>query len=194
MFKKNNILSRNRLFLVSKDSYGNAEEKKNPLYEMMETIDKFSLVQAMQEPTRKENTLDLVFTNYVSIFAQVDVTDTIMSEHDIVEIITNLDDNGKYINKNKVYIDTKENYLQQLNFHNKDIPWLGIKQIIMELEWPKLFKEKNVFGCTQIFLFIIKMIRSQLIPKKNNEGKERKKMFNRIKMLKRKRHNIKKQE
>ena len=77
---------------------------------MVETMDKFSLVQAIQEPTRKENTLDLVFTNDISIFTQVEVTGTIMSDLNIIEITTTLDDDGKNINK-EFNVDTKENYL-----------------------------------------------------------------------------------
>ena len=143
------------------------EEKKKQFYEMMEIMDKFSLVQAIQEPTRKKNTLDLVFTNDISIFTQVEVTSTIMSDHDIIEITTNLDDDGKNINNKKVNEQSKEDDLRQLNFHNKDIPWAGIKQILMELVWPKIFKEKNVVECTQIFLWIVTMI----IPKKINKSK-----------------------
>ena len=61
---------------------------------------------------------------------------------------------------------------------------------LLELDWPRIFKEKNVVECTQIFLWIITMICCQLIPKKTNKCKEkipreRKKMLNRIKMLKR---------
>ena len=66
-------------------------------------------------------------------------------DYGIIEIATNLDDDGKNINNKKVNVDTKENYLQQLNFHNKDIPWSGIKQIIMELDWPKPFIKKRLF-------------------------------------------------
>ena len=58
-------------YKMKSDSYGKTEEKKKQFYEIMETMDKFSLVQAIQEPTRKENTLDLVFTNDISIFTQV---------------------------------------------------------------------------------------------------------------------------
>merc|ERR1712240_531216 len=66
----------------------------------------------------------------------------------------------------------------------------------MELDWPKIFKENNVVECSKIFLWIITMICSQLIPKEINKCKEkipreRKKMLNRIKMLKRKKHNTK---
>merc|ERR1711989_224588 len=66
-------------YKIKSDCYEKTEEKKKQFYEMMEIMDKFSLVQAIQEPTRKENTLDLVFTNDISIFTQVEVTSTIMS-------------------------------------------------------------------------------------------------------------------
>ena len=50
--------------------------------------------------------------------------------------------------------------------------------------------------CTHIFIEIIKKICFDAIPRKNNKGKnkiprERKKLLNRIKMLKRKRHHSK---
>ena len=61
-----------------------------------------------------------------------------------IEITTNMDDDGKNINNKKVNVQIKENDLLQLNFHNRYVPLVGIKQIIMELDWPKLFKEKNI--------------------------------------------------
>ena len=36
----------------------------------------------------KYNTLDLVFTNNLELITQIDVTGTIMSDHDIFEIMT----------------------------------------------------------------------------------------------------------
>ena len=98
-------------YKMKSDSYGKTEEKKKQFYEMMEIMDKFSLVQAIQEPTRKENTLDLVFTNDISIFTKVEVTGTIMSDLNIIEITTTLDDDGKNINNKEFNVDTKENYL-----------------------------------------------------------------------------------
>ena len=101
-------------------SNGTADEKRQ-FYDMMETIDKFNLVQTIQEPTRDENTLDLVFTNDISLFTQVEVTNTIMSDHDIIEITTNLDDE-KGINNKTSNVETEKNDLRDLNFHSKDIP------------------------------------------------------------------------
>ena len=37
----------------------------------IEVIEKHHLVQMIEEPMREENTLDLVFTNDISIFTQV---------------------------------------------------------------------------------------------------------------------------
>merc|ERR1711913_239598 len=105
-------------------SNGTADEKKQ-FYNMMETMDKFNLVQTIQEPTRDENTFDLVFTNDISIFTQVEVTNTIMSDHDIIEITTNLDDE-KGINNKTSKAETEKNDLQDLNFHSKEIPWPGL--------------------------------------------------------------------
>ena len=87
-------------------SNGTADEKRQ-FYDMMETMDKFNLVQTIQEPTRDENTLDLVFTNDISLFTQVEVTNTIMSDHDIIEITTNVDD-VKSTNNKTSKVETKK--------------------------------------------------------------------------------------
>jgi len=42
--------------------YG-SEDEKSQFHKLMEVSDKYHLVQAIEEPTRKDNTLDLVFTN-----------------------------------------------------------------------------------------------------------------------------------
>ena len=38
------------------------EDEKKQFYKLMDIMDSFHLVQMIQEPTRKENTLNLVFT------------------------------------------------------------------------------------------------------------------------------------
>ena len=49
----------------------------------MEVMDNRNLIQAMQEPTREMNTMDLVFTNNLGIFTYIDITKA-MSDHDLV--------------------------------------------------------------------------------------------------------------
>ena len=54
------------------------EDEKRQFFKMMDVMDSFPLTQTIQEPTRKENTLDLVFTNNTNIFSQIDVSKTEM--------------------------------------------------------------------------------------------------------------------
>ena len=153
-------------------------------------MNKYHLVQTVEEKTRKNNTLDLVFTNNMGIFTQIDVTGTIMSDHDIIEITTNIGDNDRKIenNENKEQTETD---LRQLNFHHEKVDWTIIKEILKEMPWEVLFKGLNNEECTDLFIYCIKEICMWSIPKKrkkigNSISRERKKLLNRIKMLKRK--------
>ena len=60
-------------------------------------MNKYRLLKLWKKKTRKVNALDLVFTNNLNIITQIDVTGTIMSDHDTIEIAANIADNGKKI-------------------------------------------------------------------------------------------------
>ena len=47
------------------------------------------MLQMIEEPTRKENTLDLMFTNEVHLVTMVEVTKSSYSDHNIIEMSTN---------------------------------------------------------------------------------------------------------
>merc|ERR1739845_212228 len=90
-------------------------DEQNQFNKMMEIMNKHHLVQTVEEKTRKDNTLDLVFTNNLDLITQIDVTNTIMSDHDIIENET----------------DEQVN-LRQLNFHHEKIDWEGINKILRD--------------------------------------------------------------
>ena len=89
--------------------------------------------------------------------------------------------------------DTKyngETEFWKFNFYNENISWNSINQEINEIHWQTLFKNKSTEACINIFLSCLLIICTKLIPKKNNRSKskiprERKKLLNRMKMLKR---------
>ena len=174
-------------------AYNNAkEDEKKQFYKLMDIMDSFHLVQMIQEHTRKENTLDLMFTNNPGLFTQIEVTGTCMSDHDIIEITTSIPDNNHLLN-NKGETQTNENDLRTLNFHHENVSWERINEIIERMPWRKLFEGKNNKECTEIFIDCLRRICLNLIPKKRpkNENKIpriRKNMLNRIKMLKRKKN------
>merc|ERR1711915_846215 len=74
--------------------HGTLDEQKQ-FNKMMEIMNKYHLVQTLEEKKRKDNTLDLVFTNNLDLIIQIDVTSIIMSDHDIIEIDTNIVNNTK---------------------------------------------------------------------------------------------------
>ena len=168
------------------------EDEKKQFHKLIDIMDSFHLVQTIQEPTRVGNTLDLVFTNNTSLFKQVEVTKTNLSDHDLVEIATDITDSKNLVNNNdKMQID--ENDLRTLNFHHENVNWERINGIIEIMPWRLLFEGKNNKECTEIFIDCIRRICLCLIPKRITKNKNkipriRKNMLNRIKMLKRKKN------
>merc|ERR1712240_766413 len=80
--------------------------------------------------------------------------------------------------------------LRQLNFHHEKIDWEGINKILKEMPWNELFHGLNNENYTELMLYCLKEIcLIKISKKKQNKSyipKERKRLLNRIKMLKRK--------
>ena len=47
------------------------------------------MLQTIEEPTRIENTLDLMFTNEISLITMIEVNNSNHSDHNKVEVSTN---------------------------------------------------------------------------------------------------------
>ena len=48
-------------------------------------MDEFGLIQIIEEPTREENTLDLIYTNKTSMIMSVESTKSSLSDHNRIE-------------------------------------------------------------------------------------------------------------
>ncbi|CAL4121129.1 unnamed protein product, partial [Meganyctiphanes norvegica] len=73
-------------------------DEKAQFLKLTEVVDKYNLVQAIEEPTRERNTLDLVFTNDISIFTHIEVLKSSLSDHNQIEVTTNFKTNNRDIN------------------------------------------------------------------------------------------------
>merc|ERR1711874_364911 len=73
-----------------KTETGATREEKLQFERLIEEMDNFGLVQAIEEPTRGKNTLDLVYTNEISMIRQIEVVKSNLSDHDRVELTTNI--------------------------------------------------------------------------------------------------------
>ena len=172
-----------------KKNSGATTEGRKQLNKLTEVTENFGLVQIIDEPTRDKNTLDLIFTNNVEMFTDIDVTGSGISDHKRVELTTNLTKNTQ-----STRIDKKE-YGEELsfwhlNFHHEDISWSNLINEISVIQWETIFSGKDTETCTNILLTLLEILCIKFIPIKKQRNKRqipriRKKLLNRIKMLKR---------
>merc|ERR1712215_581030 len=147
------------------------------------------LIQIIEETTRKENTLDLVYTNDIGIVSHIDVNTSAILDHNKIEITTTYRIKEEKINKKKQVVD---NTLRSLNFHaERKFDWKQIIKFIKEMPWRNICKSGKAIEVIEYLLEKLNEICIEIVPKSNKEGKkknipkETKNLLNRIKMLKR---------
>jgi len=86
------------------------------------------MLQIIEEKTRGENTLDLIYTNEVGLVTDIDVNKSAISDHNIIEISTNYK-----LKEERIQQKTGgKNYtMTSLNFHTIEnkINWDMIKKV-----------------------------------------------------------------
>ncbi len=175
-----------------KDKYGKLDHQKQ-FKTLTKVMDEGGLTQVVEEPTREDNTLDLVFTNYPEMFTQIDVTKTNMSDHNIIELTTVIEDRDDLLKNSDSNAQIEENDLRHLNFHHEKVNWTQMKEVLLEMPWKEILDGKDNEECTEIFIYVIQIICFLMVPKKSNKSKstiprERKTMLSQIKVLKRNKH------
>ena len=91
--------------------------------------------QYIEEPTRKNNMLDVFLTNNDQLTQQIIFTETSISDHNIIQIETNLNiveekQNHQIKKRNLSYRD--------LNFFNEDTSWASIDADLLNTSWDML--------------------------------------------------------
>ena len=168
---------------------GATKEVKTQFERLNEEMDEFGLTQIIEESTRDKNTLDLIYTNEVSMITQVETMKTNMSDHDRIELTTNIK-TGNNLTESSESTIKEENCLRGLNFNTENIEWEEIKKELGAIPWLEVFKNKDTDSCLEILLETIIKMCKRYFPKKRRETrsiipKKRRKLFNKIKMLRR---------
>merc|ERR1712121_494802 len=142
----------------------------------------------VDEPTRGENTLDLIYTNETSMVMNVESIKSSLSDHDRIEITTNI----KTIKDDESENGKKENDrgMRKLNYTDENVEWVKIRKELEEVQWEEIFNGKDVKTCLNIFLEIIMELCNKYIPMKKTRNKNiipkrRKQLFQKIKLLRR---------
>ena len=165
---------------------------KEQFESLMNICNEQCMLQIIEEPTRLENTLDLIFTNEIKLVTMIEVNKSKLSDHNLIEISTN------YTTKEQSEInqmtEDPNHILRALNFHTKSVKWENINRIIEDTNWEQNFENKGMIQSGKEFEVLITNSAIENAPRKSKQGnnrkipKERKKLHNRIKMLKREKH------
>ena len=67
---------------------GATRDEQRQFERLNEQMDEFGLIQIIDEPTREENTLDLIYTNKTSMIMNVESIKSSLSVHARIEITT----------------------------------------------------------------------------------------------------------
>merc|ERR1712002_915386 len=120
-------------------SISNATTKEKLQFKRFNNIcEEHCLIQIIEETTRKEHGLDLVYTNDIGIVAHIDVNTSAISDHNKIEITTTYRIKEEKINKKKQVVG---NTLRSLNFHAKrKFDWKQIIKLIKEIPWRNICK------------------------------------------------------
>ena len=116
-------------------------DEKSQFINLILLLDKFNIIQSIEEPTRGNNTLDLIFTNNIDMFIDIGVTESLLSDHSIIEISTSYK-----VNQKVEYERTKhkgETDFQHLNYRNDNISWSNINENVKKKSMEKTLRRQR---------------------------------------------------
>ena len=117
---------------------GGTNENQVPANTFLQFSQEQCLQQYIVEPTRKNNILDVFLTNNDQLTRQIIITETSMSDHNIIQIETNI----KIVEEKQNYRIKKSNLIyRDLNFFNEDISWANIESDLLNTCWDMLLAD-----------------------------------------------------
>ena len=97
------------------------------------------MLQTIEESTRKENTLYMMFTNVINLITMIEVNNSNHQDHSKVEVSTNYTTTEHERNNVK---NEENNIFKTLNFHAKSINWNNIIRSIEDTNGEQNLKLK----------------------------------------------------
>merc|ERR1711874_809736 len=106
-----------------------------------------------------------VYTNEISMIIQVEVVKSNLSDHDRVELTTNLKYRRTEEEPNRDR-KKKEVGMKKLNYISESIEWKIIRKELEGIQWKALFRDKNTETCLIILLKIVMELCERYVPEK----------------------------
>merc|ERR1712240_112386 len=121
------------------------------------------MLQTIEESTRIENTLDLMFTNKISLITMVEVNNSNHSDHNKIDISTNYTTTEHERNNER---NEETNIFKTLNFQAKSVNWNNIIRCIEDTNWEQKFETKDSIQNNEEFLEILTNNAKENAPKR----------------------------
>ena len=158
---------------------------------LLDFMDTNFLTQLIKLPTRKENILDLVFTNRPEYVIETKSTPTSLSDHNIVEILLRYNPISPAA---KTTIDVDPLSFRAVDFHKAD--FTGLNKDLEDVDWPMLKELCQNDADGSMFLELIRLVVLQLTlkhspPKTEKSGSYKGKTVRQEYTMKRKRRKLK---
>ena len=111
---------------------GRTHENQVQANDFLQFAQEQCIQQYIEEPTRKNNIPHVFLTNNDQLTRQIIITETSVSDHNIIQIETNIN-----IVKEKQKYQIKKSNLsyQDLNFFSEDISWASIDADLLNTSW-----------------------------------------------------------
>lgn len=122
--------------LINWDSetvYGGTADMRAQAEEFLELAKELCLIQRINTPTRDENILDIVMINNDDFIHNYTVDKTILSDHNIITIETNLT-STKQTDIRVSKLSEKLDF-NKLNYFSESVHWENLKQDLSEVDW-----------------------------------------------------------
>lgn len=132
---------------------------------LLNILNEFSLVQCISKPTRGRNILDLVFTNNQQLINEVKITDTIHSDHRMIQCISTR------LTKSQEKSCNHYEKFDTLNFNSQKIEWAKIESELESIDWVTLTNDKTVTEIYEIMTEQTLQIAEKYVPRRKTTVK-----------------------
>lgn len=114
------------------------KEERTQAQVLKEFMNEHSVSQILKQETRGSNMIDLILTNNRDLFIEAQATQSVVTDHCIIECHLNLNHKLKQTTK-----EQEENCFNDRNFNSRYIDWNSVNREIQTIDWQELMADKS---------------------------------------------------
>ncbi len=148
-------------------TYANAtKDEKDQFEKLLSICNNQFMLQIIEEPTREENTLDLIFTNEMSLITKIEVNKTNYSDHNIIEVSTNY----TITEHSKNLLKDTNSIMQSLNFRARSVNWVDMGKEFNDSNWEEKSESTDTIQLCEEIIELLENSAKENAPKRGKKG------------------------